>query len=109
MTHFLPLYNQPLLKNRSQAVNINSILSDFKDINIGIPQGSILGPFLFIVFVNSLPDSVKCRCVMYADNTTLLYSSSDPSVTLEFELKQNLDMVANWFKSNQLTLNSSFE
>ena len=92
------------LKNRSQAVNINSTLSDFKDINIGIPQGSILGPLLFIVFVNSLPDSVKCKCVMYADDTTLLTSSSDP-VTLEFELKQNLDMVANWFKSNQLTLN----
>ena len=38
------------LKNRCQAVNINSTLSDFKDINIGIPQGSILGPLLFIVF-----------------------------------------------------------
>ena len=92
------------LKNRCQAVNVNSTLSDFKDINIGIPQGSILGPLLFIVFVNSLADSVKCKCVMYADDTTLLTSSSDP-VTLEIELKQNLDMVANWFKSNHLTLN----
>ena len=41
---------------------------------------------------------------MYADDTTLLTSSSDP-MTLEIELKQNLDMVANWFKSNHLTLN----
>ena len=41
---------------------------------------------------------------MYADDTTLLTSSSDP-MTLEIELKQNLHMVANWFKSNHLTLN----
>ena len=92
------------LNNRSQAVNINSTLSDFRNIDIGVPQGSILGPLLFIIFVNSLPDSVTCKCVMYADDTTLLASSSDP-VTLQTELKRNLDMIANWFKSNQLTLN----
>ena len=102
--HITLQWFESYLKNRCQAVNINSTLSDFKDINIGIPQGSILGPLLFIVFVNSLPDSVKCKCVMYADDTTLLTSSSDP-MTLEIELKQNLDMVANWFKSNHLTLN----
>jgi retron-type reverse transcriptase len=81
------------LVSRSQTVNINSVLSDFKDIDIGIPQGSILGPLLFIIFVNSLPESVKCKCVMYADDTTLLISSSDP-VVLQAELKINLDMIA---------------
>ena len=55
--------------------------------------------------LNSLPDSVKSKCVMYADDTTLLTSSSDP-LTLETDLKRSLDMVANdWFNSNQLTLN----
>ena len=92
------------LNNRSQAVNINSALSDFRNIDIGVPQGSILGPLLFIIFVNSLPDSVNCKCVTYADDTTLLASSSDP-VTLQTELKRNLDMIAHWFKSNQLTFN----
>ena len=92
------------LEDRSQAVNINSTLSDFRHIDIEIPHGSILGPLLFIVFVNSLPDSVKGKCVMYADDTTLLTSSSDP-LALETDLKGSLDMVQNWFDTNQLTLN----
>ncbi len=43
---------------RSQVVNINSTLSECKSINVGIPQGSILGPLLFIIYVNSLPNPV---------------------------------------------------
>ena len=79
------------LNDRSQAVNVNSTLLDFKSINIGVPQGSIIGPLLFIIFVNSLPESVKtsCKCVMYADDTTLLLSSSDPNI-LQKDLDLNL-------------------
>ena len=77
------------LSNRAQRVNVNSTLSDFKCINIGIPQGSILGPLLFIIYVNSLPNSVSCKCVMYADDTTLLCSSSDP-IVLQQELNNNM-------------------
>ena len=46
------------LSNRSQVVSINSSLSDSKCIDIGVPQGSILGPLLFIIFVNSLADCI---------------------------------------------------
>ena len=47
------------LGGRRQAINVNSTLSDFKHVNTGIPQGSILGPILFIIYVNSLPDSIN--------------------------------------------------
>ena len=88
------------LCNRMQAVNINSSLSGFKNIDIGVPQGSILGPLLLIISVNSLPESVNtnCKCVMYADDTTLLVSSSDPSI-LQNYLNLYPNRIANWFQT----------
>ena len=64
------------------------------------------GPLLFIIFVNSLPESVNtnCKCVMYADDTTLLLSSSDPNI-LQKDLDLNLNKIASWFQTNNLTLN----
>ena len=92
------------LSCRSQVVCINSILSDSRNIDIGIPQGSILGPLLFIIYVNSLPNSVSCKCVMYADDTTLLCSPSNP-ITLQHELESKFNKISKWLKFNQLTLN----
>ena len=92
------------MNERSQAVNVSSSLSDFKNINIGIPQGTILGPLLFIIFVNSLPDCANCKTVMYADDTTLMCSSNDASV-LQSQLNDNLSKIASWFNENHLTLN----
>ena len=83
------------LTDRSQVVTINSHLSDSQNINIGVPQGSILGPLLFIIYVNSLPDSVTCKCIMYADDTTLLCSSSDP-ISLQSDLTSGLSSIANY-------------
>ena len=94
------------LSGRTQAVNLNSTLSDFKNIEIGVPQGSILGPLLFIIFVNSLLDSIYngCKCVMHAHGTSLLLNSSDPNA-LQNDLNSYLDKIADWFHANKLTLN----
>ena len=71
------------LSNRSQVVSINSSLSDSKCIDIGVPQGFILGPLLLIHLL-----TVSCKCVMYADDTTLFCSLKD-YLTLQSELNVN--------------------
>ena len=93
------------LSGRSQIVSVNSTLSDFKDINVGVPQGSILGPLLFIIYVNSLPESVNCKCVMYADDTSLLFTGTEPK-SLQSDMNNALSKIASWFDSNMLTLNT---
>ena len=94
------------LNNRVQAVNIGHTysMSNFQGIKVGVPQGSILGPLLFIIYVNDLPHCVDCKTVMYADDTTLLFHSSD-QVSLQIDLDSNLNRIAQWFNRNKLTLN----
>ena len=93
-----------VLSGRFQAVN--SSLYEFEYVGIGIPQGTILGPLLFIIFVNSLHICVNCRTIMYADDTTLMCSSNGASVLQSHsELNENLSKTASWFKENHLTSN----
>ncbi len=87
------------LCKRTQAVSINSTFSDVKNIDIGVPQGSILGPLLFIIYVNTLPDCINCKCVMYADDTTLLFTASDHD-TLQKNMNESLSKIGRWFENN---------
>ena len=72
----------------------------------GVPQGSILGPLLFILYINDLPDSINlCNILLYADDTALYYSHGDPS-EIETVLNRELSVISKWFQSNRLTLNA---
>ena len=63
-----------------------------------------MGPLLFIIFLNCLPDVVTCKTVMYADDTSLMCKAKNVD-DLKVQLESNLKVVANWFKANKLTLN----
>lgn len=67
----------------------------------GALQGSVIGPILFIVYINNLPLATDAKCVLFADNTTVL-SRGDPQ-----SFDSNLEQVNSWFSANLLKLNST--
>ena len=93
------------LTQRPQRILINSIFSDAKIVTCGIPQGSILGPLLFLLYLNDLPNSNLVSTVrMYADDTSLTYASSSPD-DLSHAINDDLKNVLVWLNSNRLSLN----
>jgi len=93
------------LSGRTQGVKYNDVLSSQRAIDIGVPQGSILGPLLFIIYINDLPNVVpKLKSVIFADDTTLFLSGKDLS-EIECELNSELKKLSQWFESNKLSIN----
>lgn len=93
------------LTNRSIFTMVDNKRSSAMQVPIGVPQGSILGPLLFILFVNDLPQCLKsCNVMLYADDTVIYYSSSMIS-DVESKLNADLANITDWFNSNFLTLN----
>ena len=78
-------------------------MSDFQSITSGVPQGSILGPLLFILLVNDFPSTAHCTLLMYADDTVLFYSAKDVNV-IEEKLNENLGLIGNWLRKNPCLL-----
>ena len=82
------------LSNRQQRVVINGQSSEWTDVSSGVPQGSVLGPLLFIMFVNDLPDEVKSYCKLFADDAKLY---KDLQNLEDFETIQNdLNKLCQW-------------
>lgn len=89
--------------NRSQMVAIKGFLSDPISVTSGVPQGSILGPLLFIVFINDLTNNISGNCLLYADDLKIFHSVSDVSDCAR--LQNDIDAVHEWCKSNRMSLN----
>ena len=93
------------LAGRKQRVVIEGSHSSWSNVTRGVPQGSILGPLLFMIFVNDLPAMVEQgTAVMYADDTTLYQCSSD-AIGLQEKLTAGLVKIANWLCQNKLSMN----
>ena len=96
---------QAYLSKRKQQVYVNGVASDSCVISTGVPQGSILGPLLFIIFINDLPKiSTFFSTRLYADDTSLTDSGCDLD-SLLCEINNHLPAVYDWLCSNKLTLN----
>ena len=93
------------LTDRYQFVRIDNTDSGFQKIKCGVPQGSILGPLLFLIYVNDMYLSVpKLNAIMFADDTNLFVSGSD-YVTLFRIMNEQIAIIENWFAANKLSLN----
>ena len=93
------------LKDRSHVTTINGIKSNVQISTCGIPQGSILGPLLFILYINDLPEHVSnVQVSMYADDTAIVYSSKDINDVVD-RINDDLKKVDNWLSRNKLSLN----
>ena len=93
------------LDKRKQKTVIGEAESNWSTILSGVPQGSILGPLLFTIMVNDLPNSVSiCQIMLYADDAVLFYSSPKPE-DIERTLNLELVNVHEWVKANKLALN----
>ena len=94
------------LSSRNLRANVNGELSDEHVIDIGTPQGSILGPLYFSVIINDLIFSLNhtCDAILYADDTTLICSGRNLQEVMQ-NLQQNLTYIVEYYSANSLSIN----
>ena len=86
------------LGDRKQQTRLNNMSSDFLPVTYGVPQGSVLGPTLFAIYINELAEVINCNLIFYADDTVLFHHDA-------IFLQHELGKVHNWCNDNLLTIN----
>ena len=94
---------ESFLKDRSQRVAINSSHSTWSTVKSGVPQGSVIGPILFIIYINDLPEAIKSTCSIFADDTKITHKVCTPQDSTE--LQEDLDKLYEWTKTWMLYFN----
>lgn len=103
------------LSDRSQCVEIktynklnkclDTYRSTFKNNNYGVPQGSVLGPLMFLAYINDLPNALSHNCILFADDATVIVTDKSRSGTLDSQVKNALTDVVKWLSANNLKIN----
>ena len=96
---------ESFLSNRFQRVRVEDEYSTWKRVKSGIPQGSVLGPILFVVFINDMPEEVKSMCQLFADDAKILASVNVRDENAGVQLQQDLNSLSNWSEKWQLPFN----
>ena len=95
------------LTNRTQRRLVNDSLSKTCSLKCGVPQGTILGPLLFLIYINDLPNCLSsCQPRMYADDTHITYAGADLN-SIQSNLNRDLSNLNQWLSSNKITLNAT--
>ena len=83
------------LRNRKLRVLLNGQVSDWSDVTAGVPQGSILGPLLFLIYINNLSEGLSSNVKLFADDTSLFFVIHD-SNTSALELNSDFSKINRW-------------
>ena len=95
------------LSNRQQYVSVNGFHSNTLPMKYGVPQGSVLGPLLFLIYINDLHNAIRHSVVHhFADDTNLLYVSENLK-TIQNRINQDLKSLCTWLRANKISLNAS--
>ena len=94
------------LSQRKQRVVIDGQSSNWSTVSAGVPQGSVLGPLLFLIYINDVTENLKSNCLLYADDTSLFDIVDDP-VTSSQKLNNNLSKINDWARKWLVTINPS--
>ena len=92
------------LKSRKQRVVLNGQHSSWRDVNAGVPQGSILGPLLFLVYINDLSNGLKTNPKLFTDDTSLFSVIHDVNSS-QIDLNEDLDKINNWTYQWKMSFN----
>ena len=92
------------LKNRKQRVVLNGQTSSWTNVLAGVPQGSILGPLFFLIYINDLSDDISSNPKLFADDTSLFSAIHDKNNSAK-ELNNDLREISNWAYHSKMTFN----
>ena len=95
------------LSNRNQFIHVENTKSNTCSVNVGVPQGSIISPLLFLILINDLPNCTNMQVLNFADDTLLYKKFPKQHKNIENDLNLELKKVSDWMEANHLKINAS--